>query len=382
MFLMSGKTARKLRKLRRRAWLVGLVLASGGLYWGARLALAHSRLPLRELPDTLPPCVSHASPDYQKWLPAPVATDVLNDPVLHAQEESCNQQGVYEQGADLVLQGADWTYSSLEGLQRKPVEGVAHSPEKFGWDGRTPEWALLAPPTVRQWLPEGLELAHEVRAVEARLWPEQHQGQLVFCLRSECQLSEADESPEKAWKHLPSAPLMGCLRKEVAQSVFRVRCGPAGRLLNPAERWLAVSLGKELEAGDRLSLWSEFQRGWIPSALWGDFAVSQVASARNVGLTRDAEGTLYTLGLPAAGGTSTRPWESWGQGDWVGAGRFHWKTTEALRRVEWVAQLKPGEVVVSFRWNDAAPDAESQVAVMGPDLETIYTFQPNVIAGR
>ncbi|MBT9588047.1 hypothetical protein IV102_32220 [bacterium] len=349
--------------------------------------MAHSRPPLTHLPENLPASVILAS---NEWLPPTCAADALVDPRLHAQEETCNQQGIYpEQLSDFELVGHNWSYSSLEGLQRSQREARPATPaqaKELGWDGKTPVWGMFAPRGLKDMLPAGLSLSPEVRAVEGRLWPEQRRGQVVMHLSQDFTVSP-DSSLEEGWKHLPSAPVMGCLRKEVAGAIFRSRSGLMQRLLNPSEHWLAVSVDTELTASGLQSVWNRVQMGWVPMALWGDFSVSQIASSRDVGMSGDDKGTLYTVGLPPAVGTATRPWEGWqapGKPEnWVGAGRLHWRVGESLRRVEWVAQLEPGQVLVTFGWAEAAPTGEEgEVATMGPDLETLYTPRPNVIAGR
>jgi hypothetical protein len=349
---------------------------------------------LSRLPETLPVSVTYAEPAYQNWLPAAspaAAADALVDPRLHQQEESCNQYGVYpSQQQDFCLSGPGWTYSSLEGLQCSGQTDAEHlsreRAQELGWDGKAPVWGLFSPQGLSAYLPTGLSLSSEVRALEGRLWPQERRGQLVLHLVQDFTVSP-DPSLENTWKHLPSAALMGCLRKEVAQALFRSGSGLARRLLNPSDRWVGAAVDTELAAGELPSLWNRVQSGWIPMALWGDFAACLSASARDLGLSGDEQGTLYTVGLPAAAGTATRPWENWrppGKPEyWVGAGRLHWRGTDFLRRVEWVAQLEPGQVVVTFTWSEAAPAAEeSEVASMGPDLETLYTPHPNVIAGR
>ncbi|MBN9419854.1 MAG: hypothetical protein J0I12_30645 [Candidatus Eremiobacteraeota bacterium] len=371
MFLSS----KKFRKLRRRAWLAGVAaMASGCVYWGSSLAWAHSRPPLTLLPQHMPEVVQRVAPGQESWIPsllgAPV--DLLANPELHAQEENCNVAGFYADSTpEFELKGPGWSYSSLEGMLAQASAPVQEDPKKFGYRGDAPVWMLVEAKRLAASLPAGIHLSPRVRAVESRMWPAQQRGEVMIHFTQALNLPTSKKmlSLEQVWKHLPSAPVMGCLRKEVADAVLANH----GRLTNGAEHWVGAALPVELRESQWNSLWNSIQSGWTPSALWVDFACSGVASGRDVALSHDDQGTLFAVGMEAMAGSSTVP------GDGVGAGRFQWES----HRVEWTASVSEGQLLIAYHWSESPIEADTaEVATMKPDLETLYTIRPNVLAGR
>ncbi len=368
----SGK---KFRKLRRRAWLASVAaMASGCVYWGSSLAWAHSRPPLKLLPEQLPEIAQRVLPGQEAWLPTLVGkpVDLLANPELHAQEENCNVAGFYANSApDFDLKGEGWEYSSLDGMRSQAPCSQVQDPKKYGYRGDAPVWMLVQADRLAPCLPAGIRLSSRVRALESRMWPEQQRGELMVHFKDSLTLPTNKNmlTLEQVWKHLPSAPVMGCLRKEAAEAVLENR----GRLAHSAEHWLGAAVPVELQAAQWNSLWASLQSGWTPSALWVDFASSGVASGRDVSLSHDDQGTLFAVGMDAVAGSSTVP------GDGVGAGRFQWET----HRVEWVATISEGQLLISYHWSESPIESESvEVATMKPELETLYTIRPNVLAGR
>ncbi|MBX3167706.1 MAG: hypothetical protein KF760_09850 [Candidatus Eremiobacteraeota bacterium] len=368
-------SSKKFRKLRRRAWLAGVaVMASGCVYWGSSLAWAHSRPPLKLLPEQLPELVQQVAPGQEAWLPTlpgkPV--DLLANPELHAQEENCNVAGFYADSApEFELKGSNWNYSSLDGMQAQTPARIQDDPKKYGYRGDAPVWMLVQADRLAPCLPAGIRLSPRVRAVESRMWPEQQRGEVMIHFKAPLSLPTSKKmlTLEQVWKHLPSAPVMGCLRKEAAEAVLENR----GRLAHGAEHWLGAALPLELHESQWNSLWNSIQAGWTPSALWVDFASTGVASGRDVSLSCDEQGTLFAVGMEAVAGSSTVP------GDGVGAGRFQWES----HRVEWVASLADGQLLISYHWSESPSESDSvEVATMKPDLETLYSIHPNVLAGR
>lgn len=372
MFLSS----KKFRKLRRRVGLASIVvMASGCVYWGSSLAWASSRPQSSRLPEQLPEVVYSAKAGQECWLPSlqPVQPrDYLANAEIHAQEENCNLAGFYaDSSADLEMRGPDWSYSSLEGLQSQHDAYSKEDPQKYGYKGDAPVWMMVDAKRLAPNLPAGIRLSSHVRAVESRLWPDKQRGEIVVHLREALSVATDKKmlSLEQAWKHLPSAPVMGCLRKEVADAILANR----GRLTNSAEHWIGAAIPNELDASQWNSLWNRIQQGWTPSALWIDFACAGVASAQDVSLCHDEQGSLFAFGMEAVAGSSTVP------GDGVGAGRFQWEG----RRVEWVASLTEGQVTIAYHWSESPIEADTnEVATMKADLESVYNIRPNVIAGR
>ncbi|MFN8610192.1 MAG: hypothetical protein U0931_21805 [Vulcanimicrobiota bacterium] len=372
MFLSS----KKFRKLRRRVGLAGVVvMASGCVYWGSSLAWAGTRPQIPHLPEQLPEVVTRVKAGQEGWLPKLYPSrphDYLANAELHAQEENCNVAGFYaDSSAELEMHGSDWNYSSLEGMQSQTEPSSSDDPKKYGYNGDAPVWMMADASRVAANLPNGIRLSPQVRAIESRLWPEKQRGELVVHLREGLTVPNDKNilKLEEAWKHLPSAPVMGCLRKEVADAVLANR----GRLTNGADHWIGAALPGELDASQWNSLWNRIQQGWAPSALWVDFACSGVASGRDVCLSHDNQGSLFAVGMEAVAGSSTVP------GDGVGAGRFQWEG----RRVEWVASLSQGQLLISYHWSESPIEADTtEVATMKPDMESVYNIHPNVIAGR
>jgi hypothetical protein len=372
MFLST----KKFRKLRRRLGMAGVVaMASGCVYWGSSLAWANTRPQIAHLPEQMPEVVTRVKPGHESWLPNLRPTqphDYLANAELHAQEENCNVAGFYaDSSAELQMHGTDWRYSSLEGMQAEKGAYTADDPKKYGYSGDAPVWMMVDAKRLSSNLPAGIRLSPQVRALESRLWPDKQCGELVVHLRDGLTLP-ADQkvlSLEQAWKHLPSAPVMGCLRKEVADAVLANR----GHLTNGAEHWIGAALAGELDSGQWNSLWNRVMQGWAPSALWVDFACSGVASGRDVCLSHDDQGSLFAVGMEGIAGSSTVP------GEGVGAGRFQWEG----RRVEWVAGLAQGQLLITYHWSESSIEADTtEVATMKPDLESVYHIRPNVIAGR
>ncbi len=371
MFLSS----KKFRKLRRRAWLAGMAtMATGCVYWGSSFAWAHSRPPTKLLPEQMPEVVHHVAAGQEAWLPtlAGNPVDLLANPELHAQEENCNVAGFYaDSSPEFELKGNGWSYSSLAGMESQTPASLSDDPKKYGYRGDAPVWMLVDAGRLAGCLPAGIRLSNRVRAVESRLWPQQQRGELMIHLKDGLSLPAAKNmlTLEQVWKHLPSAPVMGCLRKEAADAVL----GNCGRLTHGAEHWLGVALPVELHESQWNSLWNSIQAGWTPSALWVDFACAGVASGRDVALSHDDQGTLFAVGMEALAGSSTVP------GDGVGAGRFQWES----HRVEWVATVSEGQLLISYHWSESPIESDTaEVATMKPDLETLYTIHPNVLAGR
>ena len=371
MFLSS----KKFRKLRRRAYLAGVAaMASGCVYWGSSLAWAHSRVPLSLLPEQMPEVAQRVAAGQEAWLPvlASEPIDLLANPELHAPGANCNVAGFYaDSSQDFELKGDNWSYSSLEGMRSQTPAPAKEDPKKYGYRGDAPVWMLVDARRLAPSLPAGIRLSSRVRAVESRMWPQQQRGEVMIHLKDGISLPDSKNmlTLEQVWKHLPSAPVMGCLRKEAADAVFENR----GRLTHGAEHWLGAALPVELHESQWNSLWSSIQSGWTPSALWVDFACAGVASGRDVALSCDDQGTLFAVGMEAVAGSSTVP------GDGVGAGRFQWES----HRVEWVATVSEGQLLISYHWSESPIEADAaEVATMKPDLETLYTIHPNVLAGR
>ncbi|MBS2037662.1 hypothetical protein JST97_21935 [bacterium] len=369
-------SSKKFRKLRRRLGLAGMVvMASGCVYWGSSLAWASNRPNISRLPEQLPEVVASVKPGQENWLPnlQPAQPhDYLANGEIHAQEENCNLAGLYaDSSAELDMRGSDWTYSSLEGLQAKNQTYTKDEPKNYGYSGDAPVWMMVDAKRLTPNLPAGIHLSPQVRAIESRLWPDKQRGEIVVHLHEGLSIPNDKKimNLEEAWKHLPSAPLMGCLRKEVADAILANR----GRLTNGAEHWIGAALPTELDTSQWNSLWNRVMQGWTPSAVWVDFACSGVASARDVSLSHDDRGSLFAVGMEAVAGSSTVP------GDGVGAGRFQWES----RRVEWVASISQGQLLISYHWMESPIEGESnEVATMKPDLESVYNIRPNVIAGR
>lgn len=367
--LLSTKNLRKLRRLRRRLGLAGLVLIAGGACWSGGMALAHTRPAVDALPKNVPERV--VCGEFPWPGRALGGEDLLNRPEIHGQEEACNAEGGYPSGQEFEVSGPGWRYSSLDGLEVQPKDQNSPDPRSLGWDGKVPAWGLFSAREANRSMPFGLALGAGVRAVEARVWAQDRKGQCVIHLNQEPKVSEATPLPE-VWRQLPSASVMGCLRREVAEMVFESQPGLARRLVSPAEHWFAGSVeAPELAR----SSWLDFQAGWLPQAVWGDYEVAGVSASRDVQVRSDKQGTLWTVGMADAGGTSIVPEHS---PDCVGLGRVH----GAGKRFEWRARLEGRQLIVDVNWSDLPVTQESEVASMGPDLETLYTPRPNVIAGR
>lgn len=381
--LFSDRTWRRIRRLRRRAWGVGLVVATGCLYWGGKLAWAHSVTSPTVVPANVPAWTMCATSAYQDWVvAAPAATppDAWSDPELHQLEQTCSQCGAYPSGGDgmeFTLERPHWSYSSLDGVT---FQDMVAPPQSSGWDGKIPVWALATPQGINEHLPLGLQIDPQVGTVEARIWPEQRRAEVAISLKESLTLPESGCSLEEAWKHLPNATSMGCLRREVADALFASRPGKLRRLLQGAQNWYGLAFNAEVTADQGRSLWNRIQDGWIPLGAWGDFVTDQVCAE---GVTGDAVGTLFSVAMEADSGLKTGPWEGRKeQQAWVGAGRLHLRHQGALQRLDWLAtQVNPYRVVLELTWTAEAETAE-EVATMGPDLESVYTIHPNVIAGR
>lgn len=413
--LLTSKNLRKLKRLRRRAWMVGMVLGfSGCAYWGGQLAFAHTRpVPVLPNPSQLPAWTACAQPGFSGWLglqePGAVwlklqdtvpAVDPLSDPRLHENEQACNDSGTFGGGDEFELNGEGWNYSSLEGLsgqtQPTPQTGPP-DPEQLrplGWDGQVPVWALWSPRGLAELMPDGLRPGVPLQAVEARLWPQQSRGQISVVLDHPLELPKSDWKLEEAWKQLPSARFMFCMRKEVLSALCQAsgdgwRNSLVRRLLLPSEHWVGCALEQELSPQAVRENWSRVHQGWLPVGLWGDYS-AQVGGAQNIALCSTDRGSLFTLGLPAQPGTSTGPWENWSKPDsggeehhWLGAGRLDWRSAPTeLRRIEWAAEAEQSRIVFHIHWSAPVAAEENEVATMSPDVETIYTPRPNVIAGQ
>ena len=378
-------TSKKLRKFRRRAWLAGIVvMASGCVYWGGSLAWAHSRPNTYLLPPEMPSLLSRAKAGLEDWvpvLPPSKPQDLLANPELHAQEENCNVAGFYaDSAADIDLHGEGWKYSSLAGLEAEVGAPRSDDPKKYGYNGDAPVWMMVQADRLAVCLPEGLRFSPRVRALESRLWPSEQRGQLLVHLKDGLSVSTDKKSVklDQAWRHLPSAPVMGCLRREVVSALFAPGGGRISHLANSGEHWVGAALDSPLDESQWDSLWNRVQAGWAPSAVWVDFSANQVASAREVAMSHDDVGTLYAVGMEAVAGSSTVPGEGT-PGERVGAGRFQW----ASQRVEWLAELSQGQLLISYHWAEAPLEADAvEVATMKADLESVYNIRPNVIAGR
>jgi hypothetical protein len=417
--LLSSRNLRKLKRLRRRAWVAAMLLGfSGCAYLGGKLALAHTQ-PAPVLPDTasLPHYTLCAQTAYADWLGEAAAgstvcvegrvaaqpVDALADPRLHAFEESCNDTGCYEgEVEDFELQATAWKYSSLEGLTTQAAEaGRSAAPvdesrtqqlKALGWDETVPLWALVTPHALQRFLPAELRIGSGVQAIEARLWPQQSRGQFSVALAQPLDISENKQSLADVWKQLPSARMMVCMRREVSAALCRAegdvwRVSLLRRLLLPSEHWVGLAVEQELSPTAVGENWERLHQGWLPTSCWGDYTADSVGSAQHVGVAARPGGTLFHVGMAAESGTHTVPWEGWqpaGQPeDWVGAGRFDWRQGPSdVRRVEWVAQNAGTRLVFHFRWSGAPVPDESEVATMGADEETLYTPNPNVIAGQ
>lgn len=399
-----------------------ILLVAGGAYFGGRLALAHSR-PAQALDASqLPEVVVCGHKDLRAWIPgagvtvladsphvfkadfpAPTLRDPLSDPQLHAFEESCNQNGVYpssqDHGLDFQLQLGGVLYSSLEGIQQAevtPAQGHDYSQadlQKWGWRSDLPLWAMVKPARVRELLPSGFDWSDQVRALEARLWPGEKRGQIVF------HMDQLQSAPSKnssqldlaaAWKQLPAGKSMTCIRKELFPRLCKKTSSSsnhlAQRVLASADNWVGLSCNEEMGRDGLQKTWDLMGRGWIPMALWSDFSVEQVRSSQFFEMQTNEFGTLFSLGVNPTQGTATAPWENWDcepAEEWSGAGHFEVSQADGLSRVEWVARCQDYQVIFDFHWSAASSLARHQeVETMGPDLETIYTPHPNVIAGR
>lgn len=411
----SAKSLKKFRRLRRRAWIVGAVFLSGCAYLGGRLAWAHSQPTLPPLPERLPAALrvqqQQCHLDFGLSVACSAVKDPLANPILHAQEESCAEQGHYPSGEEFAEVGEDWEYSSLEGLKRAsqatgtpplPLEEVeARWPwvgkqhrvggkwdlEQLGWQSGLPFWAFATPAQLQSHLPEGLSLDSGVQAVEVKAWPASGKAELSFHLEQPLEIAP-DEGLEQTWKSLPNAAFMVCMRREVAVRLWNLKPRqPALRWLLPCERWAGLAYQSELESEGLKAQWSRMQEGWMPWAAWSDHPVASTPSSCSFQMVSDRSGTLVSNGIPCQAGSSTRPWEAWEGAlpaeNRVGAGRAHLAHAGQHYRVEWLAGLEGSKVLVQLRWTPYTPSAEeSEVAVQGPDLERLYTPRPNVIAGQ
>jgi len=404
-----------------------ILLVAGGAYCGGRLALAHSRPP--QVVDTtiLPEAIVCAHKDLRAWIPGTGVTvladspyifkanflatelsDPLSDPQLHAFEESCNQNGVYpsqqDGGLEFELKIGDTNlYSSLNGVQRleapaSPVPDYSQAElQKLGWQGDVPLWVLLKPAALRGFLPSGLEWSDQVKALEAKLWPSEQRGQFVFHMDAQFVPPVASTQLDlaTAWKQLPAARSMMCLRKEFLSALLCRKPSTqslqspghmAQRILASADHWVGLSLGQELHPETMQKTWEQMGKGWIPMALWSDFPVQQASSSQYFEVQTNQFGTLFSLGVNPTPGTATAPWESRDDEsakDWSGAGHFEMPLADGTRRVEWVAHCQDRQLIFEFQWSPAASlAAHQEIETMGPDLETLYTPHPNVIAGR
>lgn len=417
--LLSSRNLRKLKRLRRRAWVAAMLLGfSGCAYFGGKLALAHTQ-PAPILPDTgtLPHYTLCAQPGYADWFGEVAAgtavsvegrvqmrrVDPLADPRLHAYEEGCNDKGCYAgELEDFELQEGAWKYSSLDGLavqdatagrSAAPVDDsrAAHL-KTLGWDETVPLWALVTPQALQGFLPAELRPGQGVQAVEARLWPQQSRGQFSVALAQPLEIPQNELNLTDVWKQLPSARVMVCLRREVSAALCQAdgevwRASLLRRLLLPSEHWVGLAVEQELSSTAVSENWERLHQGWLPTSCWADYPAESVGSAQHVGVAAGAAGTLFHLGMAPESGTHTVPWEGWqppGQPEeWVGAGRFDWRQGPSdVRRVEWVAQNAGTRLVFHFRWSGVPVPDEGEVATMGADEETLYTPSPNVIAGQ
>lgn len=410
----SVKNLKKFRRLRRRAWVLGAVLLSGCALLGGRLAWAHTQPALPPLPAELPPALLVQQQQCRMgWTTSPPESvqDALANPILHAQEEVCNESGAYPSGEEFEEAGSDWEYSSLEGLKRSPTAstppnlpleeveagwpwvGKQHRVagkwvlEQLGWRPGLPMWSLCSPQSLQTLLPEGLALDRGVQAVEWKAWPQSGKAEVCFHLRNTLELAP-DAGLETAWKALPNAPFMACMRREVTARLLEMHPQqPALRWLLASERWGGLAYQSEFDSQQLPAQWGRLQKGWLPWAAWTDHPTTQVGPSASYQVLSDETGTLIASGIPCQGGASTRPWESWegaiASEQRVGAGRMHLKHGDQSYRLEWLAGLEGSKVLVQLRWTPYTTESgEQELATQGPDLEQLYTPRPNVIAGR
>lgn len=418
-----SKSARKLRRLRGRAYAMVILLVAGGAYCGGQLAMAHSRP--AQVPDVseLPESIVCSHKDLRDWIPgtgvtvlpdtqyvfkadlrADTARDPLSDPQLHALEESCNQNGIYpssqEGGLEFQLQIGDVLYSSLDGVQSTEAPSAtgpdysSKDLQKWGWSGDLPLWAMVKPATVSKMLPAGVAWSDQVQALETKFWPEEKRGQIVVHMDGQFSPPSTDSSSldlAAVWKQLPAGKSMMCLRKELLGSLWnrdpQVSSNHlAQRVLASADHWVGLSCNAEVDPGGLQKTWELMGRGWIPMALWSDFSVQQIRSSQHFEMQSNEFGTLFSLGVNPTQGTAGAPWERWADEaatDWLGAGHFEVSQVDGRNRVEWVARCQGSHLTVDFHWSAAPPlVVHQEVETMGPDLETLYTPHPNVIAGR
>lgn len=405
--ILSSRTVRKLKRLRRRAWVLALVLGSGCAYVGGRLALAHSR-PVQPLPDiaAMPAWAASAQTGYAPWLQqgalsdqpltlvaSATPADAWSDPRIHqAEEKAAREEGT----AEYSLQGSDWSYSSLDGVQRAAAAAAAPTAEALaamGCDGSAPVWASMLPAALATRLPEGVAPGADLVACQARLWPQRQAGELAFWLKQPiAPQEEGQPTLADMWKQLPAGRTAFCLRRSALAAVLQ-GYGPAWsqsvirKLLLPADQWVGLSTEAEVDADSMQQGWNRLQMGWTPMSLFSDQAVAGVATSQTYGMSSSKQGTVFRVGCEGAAGPSTAPWEGWqlpGQPqEWLGAGRFAWKHGDTTQRVEWVAVNGGHGIDVHFRWKpEAQSDKEFEVASQLPDEETIYHPKPNVIAGQ
>lgn len=392
----------------------------GGVYFGGRLAEAHTRL----VPDLSAASlegwvVCGQAEQVEEWfgssgyalvdsetprhfLQGPVfkpgPRDPASSPELHALEESCSQSGSYPEGLDVELTlSSGHRYSTLHGLEAaaSPAPQVTSAELKsLGWSVEDSLWAFCRPESLAASLPQGVSWSEDLAGLELRLLPQQQSGQVVLHFASQAPLSASqDLDLEKVWRELPAGATQFCIRKDVLQRVWQLAPEVAAshkgvRILRTAEDWLGMSSQQEWSASQLTGLWNQFGQGWLPVSLWSDFRPKSVGGGQYLALKEGEQGTLFGLGQVAEAGPSVGPWEGreLEKGQlWLGGGHFVWNSGTESRRVNWLLRQNSGagRWVIDFHWEGSVGQkADSELATMGPDLESIYSPRPNVIAGR
>lgn len=377
------------RRWRRRGVLLALGLVSGGACWGG-LAWAHSR---PSQPISLP-----AGDDWQictqskfsHWkisppLPLSSPSDPLAEPELHQMEEACNLNGLYPTGggADFSLQKLDWTYSSLDGLQR-PSDSPANSPAD--WDSQVPVWLRAGRNTLNQCLPHGIEFSKQVAGCEGRIYPLQQRAQIAISLHKPLPIRKNKLTLAQAWDNLPAGNQVACLDKRLAQTLFT----PVGarslteKLWGTADNWVGLTVQEELSPTNWRYSWRKVQNNRLPLAIWTDATIQSNPGSSGIEVAPQTSGTTFGLGTPIHKITGTTPWCHWKEVEnWTGAGRNRFTHEGTTWRLEWaIHQESAHQIQLEIAWTADPPEEQPEIASAGPDLEKIYDTKSNVQAGE
>ena len=300
-------------------------------------------------------------------------------------EESCNLNGLYPsgQGEEFSLQHQDWTYSSLDGLQR-PQDSLEKNPQE--WDTQVPVWIRAGRQTLTSFLPEGIELSEGVQGCETRIYPQQQRAQIHIALSQPLKLNESSKKLEEVWPNLPAGSQIACLHREVASRLLSTP-GPASlveKLWETSDTWAGIAIQEDLSQPFWNSAWKRIQNNRLPLASWTDCQLENLQGANYVQIASQEIGTSFMMGSQAHKNTGTAPWSHWPEVQkWLGTGRCRLQHSDATWRLEWALhQSSPRQLTIEAAWSAEPPEEPQEIATAGPDLEKLYNTKSNVQAGE